>query len=149
MSEETTEATGTGAKRCGMLAQGQPGLDISAAARDAGTVRLCGAAPRGERQHPCRQLAMPNGRCWLHGGRSTGPRTPEGLSRARRATWRHGERSAEALAERRAWSKYLRALAAELAAVERGGPVEAELVARVDDAARVLLVLVAGADPSG
>ncbi|MDF2972517.1 MAG: hypothetical protein K0R61_2967 [Microvirga sp.] len=28
---------------------------------------------------PCCQPAMPNGRCRLHGGLSTGPRTPEGL----------------------------------------------------------------------
>jgi hypothetical protein len=40
---------------------------------------------------------MPNGRCRLHGGLSTGPRTPEGLQRSRRARWVHGERSAEAL----------------------------------------------------
>ncbi len=34
---------------------------------------------------PCRAAAMPNGRCKLHGGKSTGPRTPEGLERSRRA----------------------------------------------------------------
>jgi hypothetical protein len=28
---------------------------------------------------------MPNGRCKVHGGKSTGPRTPEGLERSRRA----------------------------------------------------------------
>jgi len=33
---------------------------------------------------------MANGRCRLHGGKSTGPRTPEGLARSRRANWRHG-----------------------------------------------------------
>jgi hypothetical protein len=31
---------------------------------------------------------MPNGRCKVHGGKSTGPRTPEGLERSRRANWR-------------------------------------------------------------
>jgi hypothetical protein len=30
---------------------------------------------------PCQDAAMPNGRCKLHGGKSTGPRTPEGLER--------------------------------------------------------------------
>src|SRR5258708_21360795 len=29
---------------------------------------------------PCRAAAMPNGRCKVHGGKSTGPRTPEGLA---------------------------------------------------------------------
>ncbi len=37
----------------------------------------------------------------MHGGASTGPRTAEGLARSRRARWKHGLYSAEALAERR------------------------------------------------
>src|SRR5215467_8980254 len=49
---------------------------------------------------PCRAAAMPNGRCKLHGGKSTGPRTPEGLERSRRANWKHGHFSREAKAER-------------------------------------------------
>ena len=44
---------------------------------------------------------MTNGRCRLHGGKSTGPRTAEGLERSRRANWKHGRRSAEAVAERK------------------------------------------------
>jgi hypothetical protein len=44
--------------------------------------------------------SMPNGRCKLHGGKSTGPRTPEGLERSRRANWKHGHFSREAKAER-------------------------------------------------
>jgi hypothetical protein len=43
---------------------------------------------------------MPNGRCKLHGGKSTGPRTMEGLERSRRANWKHGHFSREAKAER-------------------------------------------------
>jgi hypothetical protein len=43
---------------------------------------------------------MPNGRCKLHGGKSTGPRTPEGLERSKRANWKHGYYSREAKAER-------------------------------------------------
>jgi hypothetical protein len=43
---------------------------------------------------------MPNGRCRLHGGKSTGPRTPEGLERSRRANWKHGYYSRERKAER-------------------------------------------------
>ena len=49
---------------------------------------------------PCQGAAMPNGRCKLHGGKSTGPRTPEGLKRSRRANWKHGHFSREAKAER-------------------------------------------------
>jgi hypothetical protein len=49
---------------------------------------------------PCRAAAMPNGRCKVHGGKSTGPRTPEGLERSKRANWKHGYFSREAKAER-------------------------------------------------
>ena len=40
---------------------------------------------------------MANGRCRLHGGKSTGPRTAEGLERMRRAKTKHGLYSAETL----------------------------------------------------
>ena len=42
--------------------------------------RLCNA--RCVTGRPCRALALPNGRCVRHGGRSTGPRTPEGKRRS-------------------------------------------------------------------
>jgi len=66
----------------------------------------CGAKTR--KGTPCQGPAMKNGRCRMHGGASTGPRTPEGLARSRRARWKHGGRSAEAISLRRA-----------LAAIER------------------------------
>ena len=59
----------------------------------------CGAKTR--RGTPCRGSAMRNGRCRMHGGKSTGPRTPEGLERSRRANWKHGRRSVEAVAQRK------------------------------------------------
>ncbi len=43
----------------------------------------------------CKQPAMPNRRCRMHGGASTGPRTPEGLERVRAARTTHGQRTAE------------------------------------------------------
>jgi hypothetical protein len=43
---------------------------------------------------------MPNGKCRMHGGASTGPQTAEGLERSRKARWQHGYYSAEAKAER-------------------------------------------------
>jgi hypothetical protein len=61
---------------------------------------MANAAPRcGARSKrtgkPCRAAAMPNGRCKVHGGKSTGPRTPKGLQRSRRANWKHGYYSRE------------------------------------------------------
>jgi hypothetical protein len=44
---------------------------------------------------------MANGRCRNHGGKSTGPMTCEGLERSRRANWKHGDYSADAIEERR------------------------------------------------
>ena len=44
---------------------------------------------------------MANGRCRMHGGASTGPRTAEGLARSRRARWKHGLYSAEARAQQK------------------------------------------------
>jgi hypothetical protein len=90
--------------RRGRLKNGNRSGDFLAAPR-------CGARTRcgGE----CRQPAMPNGRCRLHGGLSTGPRTPEGLARSRRARWKHGARSAEVralLREARLQSRRTRAL---------------------------------------
>ena len=59
----------------------------------------CGARSK-RTGKPCRAAAMPNGRCKVHGGKSTGPRTPEGLERSRRANWKHGYYSREAKTER-------------------------------------------------
>ncbi len=43
-------------------------------------LKRCGAKTRSGK--PCQCWAMPNGRCYLHGGASTGPKTPEGRRRA-------------------------------------------------------------------
>src|SRR5580700_8765405 len=48
----------------------------------------CGARTRSGAK--CKAPAMLNGRCRMHGGKSTGPRTSEGLERMRRADTRHG-----------------------------------------------------------
>ena len=92
--------------RRGHLKNGNRTGDFLAAPR-------CGARTRcgGE----CRQPAMRNGRCRLHGGLSTGPRTPEGLARSRRARLTHGRYSAPVRALRtaaRAHSRRVRALLA-------------------------------------
>lgn len=50
----------------------------------------CGAHARSTGQ-PCRHAGSKrNGRCWLHGGRSTGPTTTKGLRKAKRAALKHG-----------------------------------------------------------
>ena len=72
--------------------------------------RTCGAKTRAG--HPCGRSAMRNGRCDLHGGKSTGPRTPEGLERSRKANWKHGRYSAEA--------KEVKAIMARLLRESRG-----------------------------
>ena len=52
--------------------------------------------------------AMPNGRCRLHGGLSTGPKTLAGIERIRKAVTKHGRYSARAIAERRLFRQFLR-----------------------------------------
>ena len=73
--------------------------DWPAALDAADAAPRCGAKTR--RGTPCKAAATRNGRCRMHGGKSTGPRTPEGLERSRRANWKHGRRSAEAVAQRK------------------------------------------------
>jgi hypothetical protein len=86
------------ATRLGWLKNGNPPGDLSNALR-------CGARTR--RGLACRAPAMKNGRCRMHGGTSTGPKTIEGLKRSRRARWKHGLYSREVrellAANRRAW----------------------------------------------
>src|SRR5437016_14361531 len=66
---------------------------------------MANAAPRcGARSKrtgkPCRGAAMPNGRCKLHGGKSTDRKSVEEGKRRGRADWKHGQFSREAKAER-------------------------------------------------
>jgi hypothetical protein len=68
-------------------------------------------------------------RCRLHGGLSTGPRTPEGLARSRRARWKHGADSVET-------RQYLERTRAEIRVFLARGAAHRE---RVMAAAAVLL----------
>jgi hypothetical protein len=63
------------------------------------TLPLAQASPRcGARTKtgmPCKAPAMACGKCRMHGGASTGPRTSQGLERIRKARTTHGRRTAE------------------------------------------------------
>jgi len=74
----------------------------------------CGA--RNRSGSPCARPCKPNGRCRLHGGLSTGARTPEGRERSRQARTIHGGYSAAAKEERRRLREFIRN---SMATVER------------------------------
>src|SRR5580765_325094 len=78
--------------RRGWLKNGNRPGDFTQAAR-------CGAKTR--KGTPCDGPAMSNGRCRMHGGPSTGPRTPEGLEAIRRSRTIHGFYSRSAIEQRR------------------------------------------------
>ena len=74
-------------RRRGSLRNGNPSGDWTTAQR-------CEAMTR--HHTACRCPAIRNRRrCRLHGGKSTGPRTAEGLGRSQRARWKHGLYSRE------------------------------------------------------
>src|SRR5579862_2670923 len=86
-------------QRRGWLRNGNCPGDFSKAPR-------CGAKTR--RGSPCKSPAMANGRCRMHGGTSTGPKTPAGLEASRKARWVHGGYSAEAETARKAARQLIR-----------------------------------------
>ena len=55
----------------------------------------------------------------MHGGMSTGPRTPQGLERSRKANWKHGWYSAEAISDRRKAAAAIRLLRQLVAGIRR------------------------------
>lgn len=79
----------------------------------------CGAMTR--KGTPCRSAAMPNGRCRMHGGMSTGPRTAEGIERIRAARTKHGRYSQASIARRREAREAIRTLRAMLKGPHTGG----------------------------
>jgi hypothetical protein len=69
---------------------------------------ICGAKARTNNYKPCRRISMTNGRCHLHGGKSTGAKTAAGKLIQKMASWKHGMRSKEAIAETRVLRQTLR-----------------------------------------
>jgi hypothetical protein len=95
--------------RRGRLRNGAKPGDFLAAPR-------CGARTR--TGGGCRQPAMKNGRCRMHGGLSTGPRTAEGRASCAAARRTHGFHSAEMVALRRDGAAYCRRMDALFAALK-------------------------------
>ena len=91
---------------------------------DSWTGQRCLAKTRGG--SPCQKAAIAGkGRCRLHGGASTGPRTEEGRARIAAAHYKHGNRTNERLAENKALAQSNReiwaAFRAEVALMKAGG----------------------------
>jgi hypothetical protein len=104
-------------ERTGPLRNGNPRGNPNAAPR-------CGARTR-RTGCPCRAPAMRNGRCRLHGGKSTGPRTEEGRARIRAARTRHGRYTAESRAFQRDITGLLRSSRKLLTLARQPGPAAA------------------------
>jgi hypothetical protein len=88
-------------KRRGWLKNNNPPGDFMKASR-------CRAKTR--KGTSCQAPAMKNGRCRLHGGKSTGPKTLGGIERIRQAHLKHGEYTKEAIASRKEFNTLLRQL---------------------------------------
>jgi hypothetical protein len=64
---------------------------------------------------PCQNPVVTNrNRCRMHGGKSTGPRTPEGRARVIAAHWKHGRRSRAHVARVKEINEELKRLTFEL-----------------------------------
>ena len=84
-----------------MKSDGKPYVpDWRKALKAANAAPRCGAKKR-RKGTPCHSPAMANGRCRIHGGTSTGPKTKKGIESIRKAHWKHGQRSAKAVRQRK------------------------------------------------
>ncbi len=117
MTENLNEPRANRRKKPVLLRNGNPQGNPMNAPR-------CGAKTR--KGTPCRGPGMANGRCRMHGGKSTGPRTPEGLERSRKANFKHGHYSADSIAARRYISQLLRESRETIGQVEKN--VESRVV---------------------
>lgn len=64
-------------------------------------VKKCGARARTNHYHPCRQPAMKNGKCRLHGGLARGPKSKEGIERIKATRTKHGLYTKSSLEQKR------------------------------------------------
>ena len=78
----------------------------------------CGAKTR--RGTPCQRPANKrNGRCRLHGGRSTGPKSAEGRAKIATTNLRHGEFTQAKIAKRKEDAKVAKGLRNRLRVIEQ------------------------------
>ena len=69
--------------------------------------------------NPCQRAGNPkNGRCYLHSGKSTGPKTKESRARIAAAQFKHGRRSKAFAEAQRARNAKGRAIKRELKSIE-------------------------------
>ena len=118
MSDQSPKAQGEGVG----LQDKQRGNPMHRLPHWSTTLPLAQSCPRCEAKtrdgNSCRSPAMPNGRCRMHGGASTGPRTAEGLARIRKARTKHGRYSAEMMELRQMLAEDRQLTRALLRAVE-------------------------------
>lgn len=79
----------------------------------------CGAKTR--KGTPCQAPAMKNGRCRMHGGKSTGPKTPEGIERIRQAHLKHGLYTKESIATRKEFNALVKQMRNTLKEIDEKG----------------------------
>ena len=78
-----------------------------------------GVGPKTRRGTPCQCPGMKtNSRCRVHGGLSTGPKTPEGIERIRQSRTKHGMYSQRFKAQRAQGRETMRRLKALVQALE-------------------------------
>lgn len=68
--------------------------------------KKCGAKTR--KAKPCLNPAMKNGRCRMHGGKSTGAKTVAGIEKIKKANLKNGFYTKEAIEERELFSQLLK-----------------------------------------
>ena len=79
--------------------------------------QMCPAKTRS--RNPCQRAGNPkDGRCHLHGGKSTGQSTAEGRARIATAQFKHGRRSKAFVEAQRAYNAKGRAIRHELKSIE-------------------------------
>ena len=70
---------------------------------------------------PCQAPAMKNGRCRMHGGKSTGPKTLEGIERIRQAHLKHGLYTKESIATRKEFNALVKQMRNTLKEIDEKG----------------------------